>query len=82
MNYIEFIVLKAFTSEFKLRTNHVKAFNCFNAKRVCGSRQQLFQYIGRACGATVGWFRDGLLENLMEGGGAGEVQKKIRAREN
>ena len=27
MNYIEFTVLKAFTSEFKLRTNPVKAFN-------------------------------------------------------
>ena len=27
MNYIEFTVLKAFTSEFKLRTNPFKAFN-------------------------------------------------------
>ena len=27
MNYIEFTVLKAFTSELKLRTNPVKAFN-------------------------------------------------------
>ena len=27
MNKIEFTVLKAFTSEFKLRTNTVKAFN-------------------------------------------------------
>ena len=27
MNYIEFTVLKAFISEFKLRTNPVKAFN-------------------------------------------------------
>ena len=27
MNYIEFTVLKAFKSEFKLRTNPVKAFN-------------------------------------------------------
>ena len=27
MNYIEFTVLKAFTSEFKLQTNPVKAFN-------------------------------------------------------
>ena len=36
MNYIEFTVLKTFTSEFKLRTNPVKAFN---AERVCGSRQ-------------------------------------------
>ena len=27
MNHIEFTVLKAFTSEFKLRTNPVKAFN-------------------------------------------------------
>ena len=27
MNYIQFTVLKAFTSEFKLRTNPVKAFN-------------------------------------------------------
>ena len=27
MNYIEFTVLKAFTSEFRLRTNPVKAFN-------------------------------------------------------
>ena len=27
MNYIEFTALKAFTSEFKLRTNPVKAFN-------------------------------------------------------
>ena len=27
MNYVEFTVLKAFTSEFKLRTNPVKAFN-------------------------------------------------------
>ena len=27
MNYIEFTVLKAFTSEFKLPTNTVKAFN-------------------------------------------------------
>ena len=27
MNYIEFTVLKAFTSEFKLRINPVKAFN-------------------------------------------------------
>ena len=27
MNYIEFTGLKAFTSEFKLRTNRIKAFN-------------------------------------------------------
>ena len=27
MNYIEFTFLKAFTSEFKLRTNPIKAFN-------------------------------------------------------
>ena len=27
MNFIEFTVLKAFTSEFRLRTNPVKAFN-------------------------------------------------------
>ena len=27
MNYIEFTVLKAFTSEFKLRTNPIKALN-------------------------------------------------------
>ena len=27
MNYIEFTVLKAFTSEFKFRTNPVKAFS-------------------------------------------------------
>ena len=29
-----------------------------------------------------GNLRDGPLENLWGGGGAGEVQKKIRAREN
>ena len=28
------------------------------------------------------WIRDGPLENLLGGGGAGEVKKKIRDREN
>ena len=37
MNHIEFTVLKAFTSEFKLRTNPVKRFN-----RMCVQLTSMF----------------------------------------
>ena len=37
INYIEFTVLKAFTSEFKLRTNPVKVF-----KRMCVRLTSMF----------------------------------------
>ena len=45
MNYIEFTGLKAFTSEFKLCTNPIKAFNgtCVRLMSIT------FPVIGRAC---------------------------------
>ena len=45
MNYNELTVLKAFTPEFKLRTNPVKAFNGMCVRLTSIN----FQLFGRAC---------------------------------
>ena len=60
MNYIEFTVLKAFTSDLKLRTNPVKALNgmCMRLMSITCPMiwSSVLISVTREWRYTVGWF--------------------------